>query len=153
MPLGVTSDAIRDMSIGGLRELNDIAGKMVTLTKSYKAEYAELEAMTKAEISRRSRSGRRDDSEYVQAEKNRAADNAKILKAKQVLADHQIDINIFPNLVSEARIYQLATLMEAADAIASKNPYLTQLFAEKCREEPTAGPQASGRIRGLHSRS
>ena len=95
MPLGVTSDDIRNMSIDGLRELNDIAGKMVTLTiiESYKPEYAELEAMTKAEILRREVEAA---VEMIQSairrEENRAAENAKILKAKQALADRNINI-------------------------------------------------------------
>jgi hypothetical protein len=131
MPMGVTSEAIRDMSIGGLRELNDIASKMVSLTtiQALQTEYSELEALTKAEILRREaeatvtlqvQAGR-----WLERKKNRDADNAKILKTKEALKDKNINIDIFPGLVSEARIYHLATVMEAADVIASKNKYLT----------------------------
>jgi hypothetical protein len=139
MPMGVTNEAIREMSIGGLRELNDIASKMVSLTtiQELQSEYSELEALTKAEILRREAEAtvtlQFQARQWLERKKNRDADNAKILKTKEALKENHININIFPGLVSEARIYHLATVMEAADVIAGKNKYLTERASKKVK--------------------
>ena len=131
MPMGIDVDEFPKMELGTLRQLLEIAEAMVTKTtmESFKSEYEAVAALAKAEIRRREMVAAATTFQTAlrakkEREKNQDEDNARMLTAQQRLAELGIDINFEPKLVSPARLYHLATLIEALDLITKKNPYL-----------------------------
>ena len=130
MPMGIDVDEFPKMEIGALRQLLAIAEAMVTQTtmESLKSEYQAVATLATGEIRRREmvaaatlQTAIRENQER---EKNQDEDNARMLAAQKRLSELGIDISIDPKLVSRARLYHLATLIEALDMITRKNQYL-----------------------------
>jgi hypothetical protein len=132
MPMGIDVDEFPKMELGALRQLYEIANAMATRTtmESLKPEYESVATLAQAEIRRRemvaaARTLQTAVREHQERERNADEDNARMLAAHQRLTELGIDISVAPELVSRARLYHLATLIEALDAITSKNKYLT----------------------------
>jgi hypothetical protein len=137
MALGVTVESLRDMSPGGLRELLSIAQAMVAQTTidALRPEYQALAEMVETELREREVAAataiQTAIREIHERDRNRAADNDRIAGAKKRLAEAGIDINVDPKLISPARLYHLSTVVEALEAVSSKNPYLTKHASKK----------------------
>jgi hypothetical protein len=131
MPMGIEPDEFGKMEIGALRQLLEIAEAMVgqTTMPSLQSEYQEVVTLAKSEIRRREVIGAATTLQTAlrakkEREKNEEEDTARLVAAQKRLTELGIDISVDPKLVSHARLYHLATLIEALDLITQKNPWL-----------------------------
>jgi hypothetical protein len=141
MPMGIDVDEFPKMELGALRQLYEIANAMATRTtmESLKPEYEAVATLAQAEIRRREMVAAATTlqtavREHQERERNQDEDNARLLAAQRRLTELGIDISVAPELVSRARLYHLATLIEALDAITSKNKYLTTKAPRKAKK-------------------
>ncbi len=132
MPMGIDVDEFPKMELGALQQLAEIAEAMVVKTTmpSLKSGYEEVATLARAEIRRRQMVAAATTLQTAlrgkkEREKNQHEDDARMVAAQQRLTALGIDISVDPKLVSRARLYHLATLIEALDMITRKNQYLT----------------------------
>lgn len=119
MPMGISTQDLKGMSIPALEELHHIATEMVKLTtlgEQYKIEYGQLAAEVDAEIKRKK----------MEIETKRQLEQKKIEQAKQQLISEKVDIQANLELFGDQSLIQFADLIEAYETISTKHEYLAK---------------------------